>query len=418
MKILILNVHSALNLGDQGIMQATLEALRAEFPDAEITVAANHPQSWSNRVDPSPVFEGVTVVGSLTSWVEHLRDGRWKGDLKSMVGYLALLSIAALGYRVFGRRLMWGTVEQRRLLSAYYDADLALSCGGGNFYAYRRFSPFLIWALGALLFAIALGKQVVMLPQSIGPIQGRIQRALARWILNPVRTIMVREPWTQNFLTNDLQVSTRVVLLPDLAFGLAGIVSPKRSPEHPPEIGSTVLDRSAQLRSFGGQSGYEDALCALLTRLAQTHDARITLFCQCYGPSADQDDRPVSARLLARLKAAGVVVTLAPDFARARDLVDAYGKMDLMIGTRMHTSIFAMCSATPVLLIGYQPKGRGVMAMCGLESYCCDIEHLSADILYARASELLDRSAALQAHMLTQGVQIRSRLDGWTRRLL
>ena len=43
MRILIINVHSALNLGDDAIMAATLEGIRAHYPDAVVTISANDP---------------------------------------------------------------------------------------------------------------------------------------------------------------------------------------------------------------------------------------------------------------------------------------------------------------------------------------------------------------------------------------
>ena len=414
MKILILNVHSALNLGDQGIMQATLEALRAEFPDAKIAVAANHPQSWRDIHDPLYDVEHITVVGSLTSWVEQLRDGRWKSQPVSMIGYLALLAIAALGYRLFGKRLMWGTTEQRHLLNAYYDADLALSCGGGNLYAYRRLSPLLLWNLCALIFALSLGKKLILLPQSFGPIPGGLQRRMTHWILSRATMIAARESWSHNYVSRDLQVQAPVHLLPDLAFGMARTGLPPRPADRPVQIGVTTLDRGAQLRSFAGQSAYEDTICTVLSRLAHERGAEITLFCQCYGPSVDQDDRPATKRIHKRLTEAGVKTTLWTELNTSQQALDAYANMDLMIGTRMHTAIFAICNATPILLVGYQPKGYGVMAMCGLERYCCDITQLSAADLVQRAVELLDHQAELKTFLTTQRSELKIRSIRWT----
>lgn len=412
MKVLILNVHSAHNLGDHGIMLATLQTLQAQFPDVRVTIAANDPESW-RAPDRLATLDSVSVAGSLITWVAHLQDGRWQLSPLRMILYLALLPWAALAHRLLGRPTTWGTEEQRRLLTAYYEADLVLSCGGGNFYAYRRLSPFLFWNLCALIFAVALAKPLVILPQSIGPIPGSAQRKLMRWVLDHAKAVAVREPWSHRFATENLQVQTPIHLLPDLAFGLAQADLPQRPTNRPIQIGVTVLDRGAQLRSFAGQSAYEETLCALLIELAQQRGAEITLFVQCYGPSADQDDRPAAHRVAQRLSAAGVTSALWPALNTAQEALAAYANMDVMIGTRMHTAIFAICNATPVLLIGYQPKGCSVMALGGLEHYCCDIEQLDTADLYQRICELLDRQAELRAYLAAQRIKLKAQADSW-----
>jgi colanic acid/amylovoran biosynthesis protein len=443
MKILIQNLHSALNLGDDAIMQTTLSALRTTFTDCEIAIAANDPPSWRKYSD-------IEVLGSLSTWVADPAQGRWRKRALLMPFEALLLCCAAVSYRLFGVRLLWGAPEQRLLLARYYDADLVLSCGGGNFYAHHALSPALIWALLSLAFAVGLGKRVVMLPQSFGPIEGRLQRWLARWTFSHVNLIMAREARSVAFVKEALGVRTPVVLLPDLAFGLvrpaadvrqakssiendfphaadrapmpggvgaasaAGtntFMGPKPSPSC--QIGVTVIDRGAQSPSFKGQQAYEDALASLLVRLARERNAHIQIFCQCYGPSPDQDDRPVARRLHERIRQLGADTTLRVDFRDAREIVAAYGELDLLIGTRMHTGIFALCNAVPVLLIGYQPKACGVMASFGLDRYCCDISAVDAEQLYLLACELLEGEEAMRVHIAERLAQTQEQAHRW-----
>ena len=187
MKILILNVHSALNLGDDAIMRTTVQTLGETFADVQITVAANDPTSWQQVTAKSKFW--VRWRPGLLIRPRHA--GAQRAYLMPFVA--GLLFCAATAYRLFGIELRWGTPEQRRLLDCYYQADLILSCGGGNFYAHRPLSPALIWALLSLAFAAVLGKQVTMLPQSFGPIEGRLQRWLARWTFSRAHLMMARE---------------------------------------------------------------------------------------------------------------------------------------------------------------------------------------------------------------------------------
>ena len=214
LNILLVNLHSALNLGDDAIMAATLAALNAKFDDLRVTIAANHAQSWRKYAE-------AESVDSFATWMGDAQHGQWRRGLPLAPLYLLMLALVALIYRISGRMWLFGGPEKRALLRAYADADLVLSCGGGNYYAHRRFSPALWYALLAIAFPIGLGKRVIMLPQSVGPIDGSLQRRLARWVFNHVSQIMVRDPASLDFLVNQLSVQAPVSLLPDLAFSLS-----------------------------------------------------------------------------------------------------------------------------------------------------------------------------------------------------
>lgn len=413
MNILILNVHSALNLGDDGIMYETLRSLRSAYPNAMITIAANDPDSWQK-------YDNVHIVGSLTTWVVDSNGGVWRWRKPLMLIHAGLLmSIIGL-YRLFGLRLMFGRQEQRRLLLAYYDADLVLSCGGGNFYAHRAMSPGFVWSILILALAVFLDKKVVLLPQSIGPIEGRFQRLLARLVFSRSGRILLREHLSLAFL-KELKVRRPAVVLPDLAFGLPSVMDAPNSliqkRKALPRIGVTVMDRAAQEKRFVRQQIYEDALVSLLVRLRKDHRAQLYIFVQCYGPASGHDDRHSARRVYDRVSQQVDGVTLLDAFQGALEIRAAYKQMDCVIGTRMHTGVFALSNAVPVVLIGYQPKAFGTMTLFGLERYCCNIETVTSDELYEMVCEVLDNRAEIRKHVAQRIIQVQESLQGWVRYL-
>lgn len=410
MNILILNVHSALNLGDDAIMRETLGALKRAFPQARVTVAANDPASWQK-------YDDVAIVGSLTTWVAYNMAGRWHARVLAAMVYLGLLVVAAVRYRLFKVKTLFGSQEHRRLLAAYYDADLVLSCGGGNFYAHHAFSPFFIWAILSLALAIYLGKRVIMLPQSIGPIKGHVQMFLARLVFHQVTLIMHREPHSLDFVAKELRIPKPGILLPDLAFGLP-FAPPSARQERATSlrVGVTVTGRIAQ-RSSVRQRIYENTIEALLVRLSREQGVDLHIFAQCSGPSIDHDDRVAARRLYERLKQHTVQISLRDTFRDALEIKAAYAHMDCMIGTRMHTAIFAASNGVPVILIGYQPKAFGVMEWLGLGEYCCDIETITAERLYGLARKAIENREEIGQHVRARYAEMQARLEGWTRYL-
>lgn len=408
---LIVNLHSAQNLGDEAIMHETLRRLRQVYPAACITLAANDPESWKK-------FDFVEVIPSLTTWALSLHDRHWRLRLVHIPLDMIRLIFAILFYRWWERKYLFGSEEQRKLLSAYYASDMVLSCGGGNFSAYRRLSPFFLWGLLALWLAACLGKKLIMLPQSIGPIKGRLQTDLARRVFLRTDLIMTREMLTSAFLVKELRLSKPTVFIPDLAFGLPHVpaklpLSIPRAENHL-KIGLTLMDRGAQTRSFSSQQKYEDALHTLVKKLLDHKNGLcIYLFSQCYGPGMDHDDRLIVRRMNERLQDYAGRVFLVREFRDALEIKAAYNCMDCVIGTRLHTGIFALSESVPVVLIGYQPKTFGIMRSLGLEQYCVDIETVDEDALYIKVLELLENRQNFRELTRPLLVQIQNQLEVW-----
>ncbi|MGB9880926.1 MAG: polysaccharide pyruvyl transferase family protein [Anaerolineae bacterium] len=417
MNILIINLHSARNLGDDAIMYATLEGLKETFPSARIILAANDPRSWERYRcrDAS-----VEVVGSLTTWVAYLKRGYWHARWSAVLIDVPLLILAALFYRLLRIRFLWGSQEKRRLLSAYYDADLVISCGGGNFYAHFWISLFFLVSLAALGLAIIMDRKVVMLPQSIGPIKGWLQRQLTRTLLNRVNKIMVREPRSLEFIQNALCLRKQAVLVPDLAFTFTPTEHSSvrlQDLQSGLKIGVTIIDRAAQVKgkvfTAAQQEIYEEALVAALGEISRKYGATIYLFPQCTGPDFAHDDRQALHRVFLRLYEQGTPVVLFDEFSNFLELKAVYALMDCIVGSRMHTAIFAISLGIPVILISYQPKSIGMMEYVGLGRFCYEIGFLDQDRLVSGLSELIENRDKIKKMIRERYSEIQERLQRW-----
>lgn len=420
MNILIVNLHSARNLGDDAIMYETLSGLQDVFPSAQITLAATDPQSW-RKYSKTPKVE---VVGSLTSWVVYLKNGYWRARWCIAFLYIPLFIWATFLYRLLKTKFLFGSQEKRHLLSAYYNANLVIGCGGGNLYANFWVSPFFILSLIELGGAIILNKKVVLLPQSIGPINGWLQRGLASLILNRVDKIMVREPLSMAFLQKTLNIGKRVVLIPDLALASTPLVNSHCSnvsmmikKSSGLKIGVTVIDRAAQTRykifTLDQQEAYEAALALALSEISRKYGATIYLFSQCNGPDLAHNDLLALHRVFLHLRREGVPVVLSNVTDDFLELKAAYAHMSCVIGSRMHTAIFAFSLGIPMILIGYQPKAFGVMKWFGLSHFCYEIETLNHEQLFRGISELIENREEISLLIQEKYKEIQTCLRQW-----
>ena len=119
-------------------------------------------------------------------------------------------------------------------------------------------------------------------------------------------------------------------------------------------------------------------------------DGQAVLFPQVCGPTAADDDRIPSRRVLQRLTALGVAdrVRFVEEETPPHVLQAAYGCMDVFLGTRLHSNIFALTRHVPVLAIAYQDKTLGVMHMLGLDEWAIRIEDVHDGALSPRLSRL------------------------------
>lgn len=380
-----------MNLGDDAIMQSTLGMLTRIFPGAKTSIAANDPGSWMDYKSSD-----VRILSSICTWVADCRIGDFQKNILRMPFSLLFLIISSFLYRFFRIRLH--LKKEAPLLDAYYDADVVYSCGGGNYYAHHSPSPGLFWNLVSLGFANWLGKKTIMLPQSIGPISGKFQFLFSRWILNNVDQIYHREHESYRFVKKMQLRNGAGVVIPDLAFNLSNYLPQviQSDLNHDKiNIGVTIINRGLQDDTFSNQQGYEETLVAFFQEFHNLHPIQIHFFVQCTGPSLDQNDTEITMKIYERIR--DIVPTNAPkQSSSALDLCAEYKKMDMMIGSRMHTGILALISGTPTLLIGYQPKAIGMMDSLNLREYCTNIGNVSLDFLLNGSSKLTSNNAEIR----------------------
>jgi colanic acid/amylovoran biosynthesis protein len=148
-------------------------------------------------------------------------------------------------------------------------------------------------------------------------------------------------------------------------------------------IGITPINWGEQNPHFGGQASYEQALIELIHYITTEMDGHVFLFSQVLGPSLAEDDSQIARRLLDRMTTSSSRVTHVNAIRSPVQLMAAYGCMDFVVGTRMHSNIFALCAGVPVIAIGYMSKTRGIMRSLGLEEWTHDIETINGPELVA-----------------------------------
>lgn len=348
-KILIINVYSYKNRGDSGIVTSMLSLLETKMgSDVEFSLMSPFYESNLEFYNASNVF-------SIPDATENIK-GR-----SMLLKYMSLLS----------KFLFIDT----KTLEFFKNADLVISAGGGYIYSSKR-GPLGFGLLNVALnfyYAHIARKPLILFPVSIGPLKFKLDKILIKKFIKTSTQIFVRESQSFNNL-KELGIIENVDICHDIAFTL------KKSDFKIKEIknnsliniGISVLDWRFS-RSNATKSDIEKYLDKITLSLKQTKlEYKIYIFPQV-DVSEKDTDLFVSNKLQKKLGASSRVIPLKSVF-NPEDVVSLYSKMDLFIGSRMHSCIFSLAAGVPTICLAYQFKSLGTFELLGLEEDCFDVE--------------------------------------------
>lgn len=383
MKILIVDLHCASNRGDAAILEGVIASLRKYFPDTEITVMTDYPNS-------------ARLINQVHSVKQAMVPFRWANLRKNIASIYALVAavFSRWGITLPGMRIM----REKLLIEPYMEADLVVSNGGGflnDFYA-----PGNLGRLWGLYFAKLLGKPVVLYAQSIGPLNRTPYRQVARYVLNKVDLITLRDSRSKEILKSIGVNRPPIYVTADAAFTMP-LTSSKpiqlwRYEDNIP-MDKSGLKVSISVREWpyytvsNGHKRYLATMAALADWLISEKNAQIIFVSTCTGFAGyHNDDRIAAHEVIECMKYCKKKnpVILYGEYI-PQELSAIYGYMDLHIGTRMHSNILAMLSGTPFVAVQYEFKTGELMKVFGLEEYLSDINHIEFEDLKEKVDKAL-----------------------------
>jgi len=209
---------------------------------------------------------------------------------------------------------------------------------------------------------------------------------MLRFSLNRVNIIEAREDISERFLHN-LETSTPIIATADPVFLLR-----EQGTKPSIKLESAKLQVGLTVRKWFSQNTqlerYIDAIAETIDYLASVHGAHIYYLPQVIATNFGDDDRLIAERVQAKVSHKSAFTLLTEDL-HPLELIGFCKKMDIFIGTRMHSNIFALINAIPVVAIEYEHKTRGIMRGLGLEEFVISIDEVTPQILKNRTEELL-----------------------------
>lgn len=300
----------------------------------------------------------------------------------------------------------------RHLLGATAFLDVA---GGDSFtdlYGAKRFSQ----VNAAKEFALANRIPLVLLPQTYGPYLAAETRARAAQLARAAELAWARDAHSFSIL-QDLLGSAfdpqRHRLGVDMAFALprkdpgskldrkvAGWLAQPERPLLGINVSGLIYNAPDKARDhYRFRADYNEALRLLVTRIMAETDANLVIIPHVLTPQGHyESDYQASLALLeqAGLQDSARVAVQAPilDQCEVKGLIS---QLDWFMGTRMHATIAALSTCTPVCTISYSDKALGVFESCGVGDSVVDPrKHDTLDVVEAVLADLQARAQSRQ----------------------
>lgn len=238
--------------------------------------------------------------------------------------------------------------------------QLVIDIGEGDsfadIYGFKRF--FYYWLSKNIV--CALGKPLILAPQTIGPFNGTVARLLARQVMRRCKVVFARDHLSTAYLM-DMGITANTQESIDVAFQLP-YTAPRLSPSGKVRVGINV----SGLLFNGGYTGqnqfdltidYPATMRQLLSWFIDRPDVEVHLVSHVVEPDMPvEDDYGVAKKLAGEFPAAIVV----PPFARPGDAKSYISTLDFFVGARMHACIAAFSAGIAVVPIAYSRKFNGL----------------------------------------------------------
>lgn len=327
----------------------------------------------------------------LKSIVDNLRQIEPKLSITALSGN-ARHTKEAYGINTVDRFSPLGVIKAMR------NSKLLIS-GGGSLIQDATSTKSLLYYLGIILLAKAMGLKVMLYANGMGPISEKNVKKVHR-VLNKVDLITLRENVSLNEIRRCNIYKPTVTVTADPAY-LLEPCSQKRTNELLAQLG--IEDKKYVVVSVrewkNAAENFEDETAYAIDSLAE--EGYFALFI----PMQLSRDKEISQRIAAKMHHPSAVLDKEISVS---EMLGIISRSSTVIGMRLHTLIFASAVSVPMIGIIYDPKIKGTMEYMH-QPYCIDAAAMDGKELLKMAKACLDNSEKIKKQLETENEILRGK---------
>jgi len=405
-KILIAEDVPSLNKGEEAILMGMLETFRI-LGDVEVCLYSSNPQ-----IDAARYGTKIKVVDNKMGRAIN------KKILPILVIkivkflYINLMHLLfALLYKIFDQNAT--KIMKADIWKEYCKSDLIII---GHDSAFGFFSHVHI-----ILLAKFLRKPTVVYAGSVA-FSGRIRSKLAKFILNKVDLITLRERSSYEYLKKIgvnrppmFVTADTAFLLPPASFEkVEEIMVKEKIKSNRPLIGMTMT-REISCRAFPNlrnpKERYDECIklmAQVVDYLIDTLNATIVFLPHCIGPGEELDDRIVAKDIYQAVRNKHKVKVITNEYT-AEELKGLIGQFDLFIGERLHSVISAISMLVPSIAILYPSHRDEILREVLDNKWICSIENLDIGTLKSKLYEIWSGKEEIRKKLINKMKSVKER---------
>lgn len=406
-KIILIGGYGHDDMGDESQLTASLINLKKFIHDAKFIALSDYREHTlkHHRVETGYSINYYLVTRIHPSRIEKLlkliRYVKVDFFLKSII-----LLFNACRLRK-NKKTFFLSEDGMRFLKSLRDADLLFNVGGGNLNSVFRFGGLYSKCLTYIICRI-FKVPVILSGQTIGPFHCWFDKRVAKFALNRVNVITLRESFSEKVLKNigvtkpiiKVTADDSTLLTPSSRKKVEEVFSKEKIGGHRPLIGINMIGLKI-FRDGNVKLGVTRRLLAeIADYLISKHNARVIFISTQYGNTSD--DRVAASKVLKLMKhkdSAHIIMGEYDD----RLIKGIIGQTDLVIGLRYHFIVFAVNSQVPSIGIYlddyYSLKINGILELVGQGKYACDIEKTSFKDLKDLVEDILENKEIIRREL-------------------
>jgi len=402
-KFLIVPACTDLNRGDQALVWESAFLLRDAFGDDTIIKIVDYGNNDKDRDNQSKQTKkyGFSVVRNIIENPKRniqeteVHSGKFafvRAALTAGTDFIKHLTLLIFPNRSLFQKLFRGN-DYLESFDALVESDGVVIKGGGYLHTYGKLEDlyYLWFGLYYVFLAKRLGKKVIMLPNSIGPITGTLNRLFFNFIAKKIDLLYVREKISLSYI-QEMGISDSKYGFDLGYYAKASEIKPglkKIDKDSNYSIGVTLRPYRFP-NSINPQEKYQEYISSIANFCnSYPPGNKFYFIVQVQGPSAHETDL-IAINDVVKQLGSEVNYEIIDDSYNYKELMSIYREMDFVVGTRFHSVIFSQIVGTPALAIAYGGnKSRGIMRELDLEEYVIDIDKIDASKLKSIVDELL-----------------------------
>lgn len=409
MKIVVTEGGTANNVGSMALIENAIKIARHKYPNCSVSVFCIDPKSVIQTLKKDGMFDRIAVYSDLfpIPGGGTLRKTLWFIQCVCWILYsrFILLFCNKISWAFWGRK--------KKNLQEVEQADYIYCIGAERINdIYYKTALLSLYAIGTY---VKMGKKLIHLSLTIGPVFNKPTIYLAKNILNKSHAIFVRDQKSFNILKDWHCSASFQFNSYDIA--LLQSLNADKTQSLLQEFGiqknfvgvSCIYWLFRKVSGPTRQNGYEWAIAECLDYIIKKYNYQIVFTPTVVGVGS-YDDVVIGEHIFQKMKYKKNVV-LIDRILSPVEMAFLFSQCKFSIVTRMHAAI--LCSGAgnrPIIAISYLYKLREYMRNILCEEYCVDIDYVNAEILTALIDKLIDNYHIECQKLQSRQVYLRAKL--------